>query len=364
MNSWRIEDHRQRALPRRVRSLHLVASRLPQVEIWSARLRSSARNKGEKMDTMKAIICTKYGPPDVLKIVEYKKPAPKDDEVLIKIYATSVTNSDIFIRGSNIPLRFHIPMRVMIGFTRPRKKIIGEVLAGEIVQTGSTAKRFQVGDQVYGLTGFSLGAYAEYKCMKDTDSKQGCIALKPKNISFEEATSAAYGGLLALQYLEKGNIQPKQKVLIYGASGTSGTIAVQYAKHLGAEVTGVCSAKNVQYVKSLGADEVLDYTQEDSISKLGVYDFVLDSVGKARTSKLKEACKLSIADKAKFVSIDDGPLVLNSKRLDRMRELVESKKIMPVNDRCYPFEQIVEAHRYVELGHKRGNVAITVNTTT
>jgi NADPH:quinone reductase-like Zn-dependent oxidoreductase len=304
---------------------------------------------------MKAIICTKYGPPDVLKIVEYKKPEPKDDEVLIKIYAASVTNSDIFIRSSNIPLKFRIPMRLMIGITRPRHAIIGEVLSGEIAQTGSRIRRFQVGDQVYGLTGFSLGAYADSKCMQETDSKQGCIALKPKNINFEEATAAAYGGLLAFQFLEKGNIQPKQKVLIYGASGTSGTIAIQYAKYLGAEVTGVCSAKNIQFVKSLGADKTLDYTNKDSISKLEVYDFVLDCVGKRKTSELKEVCK------TKFVSIDDGALVLDSERLNKIRELVEAKRIKPFNDKIYPFDQIVDAHKYVELGHKKGNVAVTVN---
>lgn len=310
---------------------------------------------------MKAIICTKYGPPDVLKIVEYEKPVPKDDEVLIKIYATSVTNSDIFIRSSNVPLMLLIPMRVMMGITRPRNEILGEVFSGEVVQIGSKIKRFRVGDHVYGLTGFSLGAYADYKCMKEADSKQGCIALKPENISFEEATSAAYGGLLALQYLEKGNIQAKQKVLIYGASGTSGTIAIQYAKHLGAEVTGVCRAENTQFVKSLGADKTLDYTKEDSISKLEAYDFVLDSVGKRKTSKLKEACKLSLTNKGKFVSIDDGPLILSSERLNKIKELVEAKIITPINDKCYPFEQIIDAHRYVELGHKKGNVAITVN---
>jgi NADPH:quinone reductase-like Zn-dependent oxidoreductase len=313
------------------------------------------------MEKMKAIICTKYGPPDVLKIVEYEKPVPKDDEVLIKIYATSVTNSDIFIRSSNVPLMVLIPMRMMIGITRPRNEILGEVFSGEVVQIGSKIKRFRVGDHVYGLTGFSLGAYADYKCMKEADSKQGCLALKPENISFEEATSAAYGGLLALQFLEKGNIQAKQKVLIYGASGTSGTIAIQYAKHLGAEVTGVCRAENTQFVKSLGADKTLDYTKEDSISKLEAYDFVLDSVGKRKTSKLKEACKLSITNNGKFVSIDDGPLILSSERLNKIKELVEAKIITPINDKCYPFEQIIDAHRYVELGHKKGNVAITVN---
>lgn len=310
---------------------------------------------------MKAAICTKYGPPEVLKIVERDKPEPKDDEVLIKVFAASVTNSDIFIRSSDIPLRFRIPMRIMIGITRPRNDILGEVLSGEIVQVGSKTRRFHVGDRIFGLTGFSLGAYADYKCMKETDSKQGCIALKPGNISFEDATSAAYGGLLAFQYLEKGHIQPKEKVLIYGASGTSGTIAVQYAKHLGAEVTGVCSAEKVDLVRSLGADKTLDYTSKDSIFKLEAYDFVLDSVGKARTSELKEACRTRMSHRDKFVSIDDGPLLLSSERLNRIRELVEARIVTPITDRCFPFEQIIEAHKYVEQGHKRGNVAITVN---
>jgi len=313
------------------------------------------------MDKMKAAICTRYGPPEVLKIVERDAPVPQDDDVLIRVFAASVTNSDIFIRSSSIPLRFRIPMRIMIGITRPRNDILGEVLSGEIVRVGSKIRRFHSGDQIFGLTGYSLGAYADYKCMKETDSKKGCIALKPRNISFEEATSAAYGGLLALQFLERGNIQPKEKVLIYGASGTSGTIAVQYAKHLGAHVTGVCSAEKVDLVRSLGADKTLDYTHKDSISKLEAYDFALDAVGKARTSDLKQACRTLMSDARKFVSIDDGPLILSSDRLNRVRELVEAGIVRPITDRCFPFEQIIDAHRYVERGHKRGNVAITVN---
>jgi len=313
------------------------------------------------MDKMKAAICTRYGPPEVLKIVERDAPVPQDDDVLIRVFAASVTNSDIFIRSSSIPLRFRIPMRIMIGITRPRNDILGEVLSGEIVRVGSKIRRFHIGDQIFGLTGYSLGAYADYKCMKETDSKKGCIALKPRNISFEEATSAAYGGLLALQFLERGNIQPKEKVLIYGASGTSGTIAVQYAKHLGAHVTGVCSAEKVDLVRSLGADKTLDYTHKDSISKLEAYDFALDAVGKARTSDLKQACRTLMSDARKFVSIDDGPLILSSDRLNRVRELVEAGIVRPITDRCFPFEQIIDAHRYVERGHKRGNVAITVN---
>ncbi len=313
------------------------------------------------MSKMKAAICTRYGPPEVFKIVERVAPTPKDDEVLIKVFAASVTNSDIFIRGSNNPLRFRIPMRIMLGITRPRNDILGEVLSGEIVQVGPKIRRFRIGDQVFGLTGFSLGAYADYKCMKETDSKRGCIALKPSNISYEDATSAAYGGLLALQFLEDAHIQPGQKVLIYGASGTSGTVAVQYAKHQGAEVTGVCSAEKVDLVRSLGADKTLDYTQRDSVSKLETYDVALDAVGKARTSELKQACKARMLDKHKFLSIDDEALVCSSARLDRIRELVEAGIVRPITDRCFPLDQIVDAHRYVELGHKKGNVAITVN---
>lgn len=310
---------------------------------------------------MKAFICTKYGSPEVLKMTECEKPVPKSDEVLIKIYATSVTNSDLFIRGSSIPQRMLIPFRLMMGITRPRHAIIGEVFSGEIEEVGTQIKRFHVGDQVYGLTGFSLGAYADFKCMKEIASKQGCLAIKPKNISFEEATAAAYGGLLALQHLEKGEIKPGQKVLVYGASGTSGTIAVQLAKHLGAEVTGVCGTKNLELIKSLGADKVLDYTDRDSIAKLETYDFILDSVGKRRTSELKEACKNALTQNGVYVSIDDGNLELNSDRLNKIRELIEAGKVTPITDKCYPFEQMVEAHRYVELGHKKGNVAITVN---
>ena len=313
---------------------------------------------------MKAIICTKYGPPEVLQLKEVEKPRPKNNEVLIKIYAASVTNSDIFIRSSNIPLLMMIPMRLMIGITKPRNSIIGEVFSGEIEFAGSEIKRFKAGDQVYGLTGFSLGAYADYKCMKEIDSKRGCLAIKPKNISFEEATSAAYGGLLAFQQLEKGNIRRGHKVLIYGASGTSGTIAVQYAKYLGAAVTGVCGPSNIEFVKSLGADKVLDYTKNESVKYLEKYDFVLDAVGKNKTSELKKACMGALKATGTYVSIDDGALLLPSDRLNKIRELVESGAIKPVNDRIYQFEQIIEAHKYVEMGHKKGNVAITVNKKT
>jgi len=312
------------------------------------------------MEKMKAIICTKYGAPEVLKMKEVQKPAPKDDEVLIKIFATAVTASDIYIRGSQIPIQFWIPMRIMLGLTKPRKSIIGLVLAGKIESAGKNIKRFKPGDQVYGLTGFGLGAYAEYKCMKETDSTYGCLALKPNNLSYEEATVVAYGGLLAFQFMEKGSIQRGQKVLIYGASGTSGTTAVQFAKYLGAEVTGVCSTSNLELVKSLGADSVIDYTKKDSINLIKQYDFILDAVGKIKTSGLKEACKKALTPMGKYVSIDDGKLILDSNRLALIKELVETGHIKPVVDRSYPLEQIADAHEYVGKGHKKGGVAITI----
>lgn len=309
---------------------------------------------------MKAIVCPKYGPPEVLRLEDVAKPVPANNEVCIKVHATAVTASDIFIRGSQIPIRFLIPMRLMLGLTKPRRSIIGLVLAGEIESAGADIKRFKPGDQVYGLTGFGLGAYAEYKCMRETDSKHGCLALKPANLTCEEATAAAYGGLLALQFMARGNIQAGHKVLIYGASGTSGTTAVQYAKYLGAEVTGVCSTANLELVKSLGADRVIDYTKEESPGPGTQFDFMLDAVGKSKSSKLKVECTNALAPGGVYASIDDGNLLLDSRRLDLMREMVEAGHIRPVVDRLYAFEEIVEAHRYVEAGHKKGGVAITV----
>ena len=312
------------------------------------------------MEKMNAIVCTKYGPPEVLQLSNVQKPTPKDDEVLIKIHATAVTASDTFIRGVKIPIQFRIPMRIMLGITKPRNPIIGLVLAGEIESAGRKIRRFKTGDQVYGLTGFGLGAYAEYKCMKETDSKQGCLALKPENLTFEEATVAAYGGLLAFQFMENGNICRGQNVLIYGASGTTGTIAIQYARYLGANVTGVCSTTNVELVKSLGADTVIDYTRVDKLDPGFQYDFILDAVGKQKTSKLKNACKKALARGGKYVTIDDEALLLDSKRLALIKELAEAGHLKAIIDRSYQFEEIAEAHRYVEKGHKKGGVVIKI----
>lgn len=312
------------------------------------------------MATVKAIICTKYGPPDVLQLKEVNKPSPKRDEVCIKIYASAVTASDIYIRGSQLPLRFWLPMRLFLGFTKPRKSIIGMVVAGEIEAVGKDITRFRAGDQVYGVTGFGLGAYAQYKCMKETDSMHGCLSLKPANISYEEATAAAYGGLLALQRIEEGNIQRGQHVLIYGASGTSGSIAVQLAKYYGAEVTGVCSTQNLDFVKALGADQVIDYTKDDAGNLIDRYDFMLDTAGKAKTSPLKEKCIKSLRTQGKYISIDDGKLELKSERLMKIKSLIEAGHIKPVIDRTYPMDRIAEAHEYVEKGRKRGGVAISI----
>jgi NADPH:quinone reductase-like Zn-dependent oxidoreductase len=309
---------------------------------------------------MKAIVCTKYGPPEVLQLREVDKPSQKNDEVCIKIHATAVTASDTFIRGFKIPLRFRIPMRIMLGITKPRKPIIGLVLAGEIESAGKNIKRFKPGDQVYGLTGYGLGAYAEYKCMKEKDSTYGCLALKPANLSYEEATVAAYGGLLAFQFMDMGNIQPGQNVLIYGASGTTGTTAIQYARYLGANVTGVCSTTNLELVKSLGVDTVIDYTKVNTTEPGVQYDFILDAVGKRKTSEFKETCKKALAPEGKYVSIDDAALLLDSKRLTRIKELAEAGYLKPYIDRSYQLEEIAEAHRYVEKGHKKGGVVIKV----
>lgn len=313
------------------------------------------------MNKIKAILCMRYGPPEVLQIGEVEKPVPRPDEVLIKIFAASVTNSDIFIRSAKVALAFMIPFRLGIGITRPRNPVIGEVFSGEIEFAGPYIKRFKPGDQVYGLTGFSLGAYADYKCMKEADSVRGCLALKPKNVSHEDATSAAYGGLLAFQSMEKGNIAPGQNLLVYGASGTCGTMAVQYAKYLGATVTGVCGPSHVGLVRSLGADIVLDYTKDESIPQIGKYDFILDAVGKNKSSKFKKAAMKAIAEHGKYVSIDDDKLLLDSERLKKISGLVEQREIRPITDRVFDFARIVDAHKYVEAGHKSGNVAITVN---
>ena len=313
------------------------------------------------METMKAYVCSQYGSPEVLSLETCKRPVPGDKEVLIKVHATSVTNSDIFIRSSRVDKKRLIPFRIAIGLFGPRRKIIGEVFAGTVEQVGRRAERLSTGERVYGLTGFSLGGYAEYMTLREKSSKRGCMALMPTNVGFEDATALAYGGLLALQSLEKKTIQKGSKVLLYGSASTTGLFALQYLKHLEAEVTSVCSGGKFDFVKSFGADKLLDYTKDESIKELEQYDVIFDCVGKARRSALRTACGEHIKNRDDFISIDDEALLLDEKRLERITKLAEKKIVEPFNDKVYDFSQMVEAHRYVELGHKKGNVAVTVN---
>ena len=307
---------------------------------------------------MKAVVCTKYGPPEVLQLKELEKPTPKNNEVLIKIHATAVTASDCIVRGFKLPRwsPLGLMMGLALGFRKPRQPILGMVLAGEIESIGTEVKRFKTGDQVYGMTGLGFATYAEYKCMSE---KEGLVK-KPSNVSYEEAAAVAYGGIIAGHFIKKGNIQSRQKVLIYGASGANGTTAVQLAKHYRAEVTGVCSTTNLELVKSLGADKVIDYTKEDLISRGERYDLIFDAVGRKKSSKLKSQCKKVLAKNGKYISVDKGSPKSLTEYLDLLNELMEAGHFKAVIDRSYPLEQIVEAHRYVDKGHKKGNVVITV----
>jgi NADPH:quinone reductase-like Zn-dependent oxidoreductase len=307
---------------------------------------------------MRAIVCPKYGPPEVLQLKEVEKPSPKNKELLIKIHATAATASDCIVRGFKLPpwsfIRFM--MRLAIGFTKPRQPILGMVLAGDVESVGKDVKRFKKGDQVYGITGLGFATYAEYKCINEKE----CLVKKPPEISYEEAAAVTYGATIALHFLNKGDIQNRKKVLIYGASGAIGTNAVQLAKHYGAEVTGVCSTRNLELVKSLGADKVIDYTKEDVLSKGELYDFILDAVGESKSSKLKQQCKKALTENGKYISVDDGSPKHLPEHLELINKLMVAGRFKAVIDRCYPLEKMVEAHRHVDTGHKQGNVVIAM----
>jgi 2-desacetyl-2-hydroxyethyl bacteriochlorophyllide A dehydrogenase len=328
---------------------------------------------------MKAIVWTKYGSPDGLQFKEVEKPVPKDDEVLIKIHATTVTAGDSEMRRLELPLMLSFPVRLYAGFLRPKRiPILGQELAGEIEEVGKDVKLFKKGDQVFGTTGFGFGAYAEYICLHgDPKEMQGALAIKPVNMSYEEAAAVPTAGFEALHYLRRADIQRGQKVLIIGAGGSIGTFSVQLAKHFGAEVTGVDSTEKLDMLRSIGVNHVIDYTKEDYTNNGESYDLIIDVVGKSSVARRLKLLKqdgyyfLAYAGLSQIIlgmwtSITSSKKVkiesASQKQEDLIfiKELIEAGKLKSIIDRRYPLEQTAEAHRYVETGQKKGNVIITV----
>jgi NADPH:quinone reductase-like Zn-dependent oxidoreductase len=318
---------------------------------------------------MKAVICSAYGPPEVLHIADVAKPAPKDNEVLVKIRATTVTLADVRIRAFRIPKSFWIPGRLALGITKPNNSILGVEFAGVVEEVGKDVRSIKKGDEVFGSTLSKMGGYAEYKCVLEK-----LVTKKPSNLSFEESAAIPVGALTALHFLKLAGIAAGKSVLIYGASGSVGSYAVQLAVHFGAKVTGVCSAANAALVKSLGAEMVVDYKKEDFASGLGQYDIVIDAVDHLFfdvgiklvkdggvymnvTQPFKSLAMMMTRNK-KVIVAQSPPW--DSALLAQMRDLAEAGKIKPVIDRTYLMNEIVEAHRYVDQGHKKGNVAIRV----
>ena len=322
---------------------------------------------------MKAIVYERYGPPDVLQLKEVGKPIPKDNEVLIKIHATTVTSGDWRVRSLNVPVGFGLISRLVFGVSKPRQPILGTELAGEIELVGKDVRKFKVGDQVFGFSGARMGCHAEYKCMPEN----GAVALKPPNLTYHEAAAISFGGTTALDFFRRGKLQSGERVLVNGASGGVGTAAVQLAKHFGADVTGVCSTANVELVRSLGANHVIDYAKEDFTQNGETYDVIVDTAGTAPFSRSKGSLKkggrlllvlgglpdllripwVSMMSSKKIIA---GPAAERVADLRFLAKLAEAGEFKPVIDRRYPFEQIAEAHRYVDTGRKKGNVIITL----
>lgn len=322
---------------------------------------------------MKAIICTKYGPPEVLKMAEIETPVPNDNQVLIKVFFTTVTVGDCRVRGFNVPPSFWLPAKLALGWSKPRQPILGTELSGIIERVGKNVRKFKPGDAVFAYPGAKCGGYAEYICMDENAS----LALKPEHLSFEQAAALSFGGNTALYFLQKSNLTKDEKILVYGASGSVGSAAVQLAKYFGAEVTAVCSTRNMDLVKSIGSDKVIDYTKTD-LSDIGEkFDVFFDTVGKADIAKaialikprgrflhsvatpfmeLKIRLHL-LGSGIKFIGGDSKPDV---GRINFIKKLADEGFFKPVIDRQYRFDEIVQAHEYVDKGHKKGNVAIKV----
>ena len=322
---------------------------------------------------MKAIKCLQYGNPEVLKMVEIDKPKPKDNEILIKNYATTVTVADCRVRGFNVPASFWLPARLFLGISKPRKQILGNELSGVIEEVGKNVSKFKTGDKVFAFTSKNMGAYAEYICLDENR----CIALKPKKLSFGQSAALSFGGITALYFLEKCKIKNGEKILIYGASGSVGTSAVQLAKHFGANVTGVCSTENMELVKKTGAHNVIDYTKTDLSDIKEEYDIFFDAVGKADIPKSIKLLKpygryvhivadpftiLKIKSKLakKDIEIIGGSYNANVEQINCIKKFADDGFFVPVIDKQFDFTEIALAHEYVDKGHKKGNVIINI----
>ena len=328
---------------------------------------------------MKAVIWTKYGSPDGLQLRDVEKPTPKENEILVKIHATSVTAGDCEMRRLELPLMLSLPVRLYAGFLRPKRiPILGQELAGEVVEVGKNVASYKVGDQVFGTTGFGFGAYAEYICLPEKPSDaQGTLASMPANLTYKEAAAVPTAGFEALHFLRKANIQPGKKVLIVGAGGSIGTFSIQIAKYLGADVTGVDSPEKLELIRSLGVDHVIDYTSGDYTGTGETYDLIIDVVGKSSVARRLKLLKdggyyfLAYAGLSHIIlgmwtsMISKKKLKIESSSQKKedlifLKELLETGKLKAIIDKSYPLEQAAEAHRYVEAGTKKGNVVLVV----
>jgi NADPH:quinone reductase-like Zn-dependent oxidoreductase len=305
---------------------------------------------------MRAVVCSAYGPPEVLKLADVPTPAPKAGEVRIRIRATAVTSSDCYVRGLNLSPVYRLMARLAVGWKAPRQPILGMVLSGTVDAVGPDCHLFQVGDQVFGFDRHLFGTYAEYVCWPE----DGLIALQPAELTSDQAAALPYGGLLAMHFLRRGGLARGQRVLVYGASGAVGTSAVQLAADFGAEVTGVCGTSNLELVRSLGAARVIDYTKDELWADGACYDLIFDAVGKRKSAKALRDSARGLAPGGRRISVDDGSPRLRLDDLMLLRDLASRGALVPVVDRAFGLEDIVAAHRYVDGGHKRGNVVIAV----